>query len=45
MLKGRVNFVILTLLREKDKISVYTMSKLPPSLPHFNHGTIIRTGV
>ena len=24
---------------------MYTMNKLPPSSPHFNHGTIIRTGI
>ena len=24
---------------------MYTMDKLPPSSSHFNHGTIMRTGI
>ena len=42
--KHKVKKSFLTLLREK-KIKIYmdTMDKLPPSSPHFNHGTIIQT--
>ena len=44
--KVRTNF--LTLLREKDQyiyVFLHTMDKLTQSLPHFNHGTIIRTRI
>ena len=30
---------------KKIKISMYTMDKLPPSSPHFNHLTIIQTEI
>ena len=30
---------------KKIKIYMYTMGKLPPSSPHFNHLTIIQTGI
>ena len=45
MLKHKVKKSFLTLLREVDQESMYTMGKLPPSSPHFNHGTIIQTGI
>ena len=31
--------------KKKIKLSMYTIGKLPPSLPHFNHGTIMRTEI
>ena len=31
--------------KKKIKLSMYTICKLPPSLPHFNHGTIMRTEI
>ena len=43
--KHKVKKTLLTLLREKVKISMYTMGKLPPLSPHFIHETIMRTGI
>ena len=45
MLKHKVKKSFLTLLREAGQESMYTMGKLPPSSLHFNHGTIIQTGI
>ena len=42
--KHKVKETFLTLLREKDQ-DMYTMGKLPPLSPHFNHGTVIQTGI
>ena len=43
--KLKVKKTFLTLLREKDKIFIYTMDKLPSLTPHFIHGTIMRTRI
>ena len=43
--KNKVKKDFLTLLREKIKISIYTIRKLQLLSSHFNHETIIRTGI
>ena len=42
--KHKVKETFLTLLREKDQ-DMYTMGKLPPLSPLFNHGTVIQIGM